>query len=119
MDAITEARLLKNIRAHKVPGGICADVTHCKSGLWSCIDCEHFVLEVDQLPYFKEQAIAWAEKAEKFKENLLLHNNYNEIARKFGNIVEILERNCYNERQEKVAKRLGRKAGVAAARNHQ
>lgn len=91
MDAITEARLLKNIRAHRVPGGICADVTYCKSGLWSCIDCKYFVPEVEQLPYFKEQAVAWVENAEKFKTNVLLHNNYIEIARKFGKIVEILE----------------------------
>lgn len=50
MDAVTESRLLKNVRAHRVPGGICADVTHCQSGLWSCVDCECFVPEVEQLP---------------------------------------------------------------------
>lgn len=98
MDAITEARLLKNIRAHRVPGGICADVTHCKSGLWSCIDCEHFVPEVEQLPYFKEQVIAWTEKAETFKTNVLLHNNYSDIAVKFQRIVENLGDGCYNGR---------------------
>lgn len=92
MDAITEARLLKNIRAHRIPGGICADVTHCRSGLWNCIVCKHFVPEVEQLPYFKEQVIAWTEKAKKFKTNVLLHNNYDDIAIRFRNIVEILER---------------------------
>ena len=38
MDVVTESRLLKNIRSHRVPGGICADVTHCQSGLWSFAD---------------------------------------------------------------------------------
>lgn len=98
MDAITEARLLKNIRAHRVPGGICADVTHCKSGLWSCIDCKYFVLEVGQLTYFKEQAIVWAEKAEKFISNKQMADNYADIAAGFAKIVEKLEDGCYNGR---------------------
>lgn len=97
MDAITETRLLKNIRAHRVPGGICADVTHCKSGLWSCVDCEYFVLELEQLPYFKGQAIAWAEKAQRFASDVQLHNNFSDIAHKFRIIVEKLEKGCYNE----------------------
>ena len=97
MDAITESRLLKNIRAHRVPGGICADVTNCKSGLWSCIDCEHFVPEVEQLPYFKEQGAAWDEKADRFKNDTLLYQNYTNIALKFKRIVENLEGECYNE----------------------
>lgn len=86
MYAITEARLLKNIRAHRVPGGICADVTHCKGGLWSCIDCEHFVPEVEQLPYFKEQVISWTEKAEKFCADKQMTANYTDIAAKFREI---------------------------------
>lgn len=31
MDELLEMRLLKNFRAHRVPGGICGDVTGCKS----------------------------------------------------------------------------------------
>lgn len=96
MDAITESRLLKHIRSHRVPGGICADVTHCKSGLWSCIDCEHFVPEVEQLPYFKEQVIDWAEKAEKFRADKQMTANYADIAAGFEKIVEKLEDGCYN-----------------------
>ncbi|MDD2497319.1 MAG: hypothetical protein PHY90_04160 [Desulfitobacteriaceae bacterium] len=98
MNAITEARLLKNIRAHRVPGGICSDVTHCKSGLWSCIDCKHFVPEVEQLPYFKEQVVAWAEKAEKFQNDKQMVDNFTDIAEGFAKIVEKLEGGCYNGR---------------------
>ena len=29
MDVVTESMLLKNIRAHRVLEGICAEVTHC------------------------------------------------------------------------------------------
>lgn len=96
MHAITEARLLKNIRAHRVPGGICADVTHCKSGLWNCIDCKHFVPAVEQLPYFKEQATAWEEKSKKFQDNKQMVDNYTDIAEGFAKIVEKLEGGCYN-----------------------
>ena len=97
MDAITESRLLKNIRAHRVPGGICADVTHCQSGLWSCVDCEHFVPEMEQLPYFKEQAAAWAEKAKKFQSDKQMADNFADISVKFLGIVEKLEARCYLE----------------------
>jgi len=31
MDSVTESRLIKNIRAHRVQGGVCADVTHGRS----------------------------------------------------------------------------------------
>lgn len=96
MDAITESRLLKNIRAHRVPGGICADVTHCKSGLWSCIDCKHFVPELEQLPYFREQAVVWEEKAKKFQSDKQMADNFVDIAAKFQGIVEKLEDGCYN-----------------------
>ena len=99
MDAITEARLLKNIRAHRVPGGVCADVPHCKSGMWSCIDCKHFVPEVEQLSYFKEQVTSWRQKADDFKNNKILYNNYDEIAGEFNKIIEKLEKKCYDKRK--------------------
>lgn len=96
MDAVTEARLLKNIRAHRVPGGICADVTKCQSGLWSCVDCKHFVPELEQLSYFKEQVTAWEEKAARFQTNKQMVDNFADIARRFEKIVEKLEDECYN-----------------------
>ena len=98
MDAITESRLLNNIRSHRVPGGICADVTHCKSELWSCIDCVYFVPEVEQLLYFKEQTAAWEEKAKKFQSDKQMADNFADIATGFAKIVEKLEDGCYNGR---------------------
>lgn len=94
MDSITESRLLKNIRAHRVPGGICADVTHCQSGLWSCVDCKHYVPEAEQLTYFKEQVVAWGEKAKRFHADKQIADNFADIAKKFRKIVEKLEDKC-------------------------
>lgn len=39
MDALLEKCLLNNLRAHRVPGGICGDVTGCKSDMWNCLAC--------------------------------------------------------------------------------
>lgn len=55
MDELLEKRLLKNIRAHRVPGGICGDVTGCKSDMWNCLVCEDFIPDSDQEPYFVYQ----------------------------------------------------------------
>jgi integrase len=96
MDVVTESRLLKNIRAHRVPGGICADVTHCQSGLWSCVDCGHFVPEVEQLSYFKDQVAAWEEKAKRFHADKQMADNFVDISRKFRKVVERLEDGCHN-----------------------
>ncbi len=98
MDIIAETRLLKNLRSHKVLGGICSDVTHCESGMWNCIDCEHFIPEVEQLPYFKEQVVAWSEKADKFEKDKQLYDNFSDISLKFSKIVEKLEEKLYNEK---------------------
>ncbi len=98
MDVVTESRLLKNLRAHRVSGGICVDVTHCQSGLWSCIDCEHYVPEVEQLPYFKEQVKSWEEKAMRFAGDKQLQDNFADIARSFKKIIERLENKCYYEK---------------------
>lgn len=92
MDAITEARLLRNLRAHRVPGGICADVTHCQSGMWNCLDCGHFVPEKEQLPFFAEQAVAWRDKAERFKNDKVMADNFADIASRFQSIMEKLRR---------------------------
>ena len=92
MDFVTESRLLKNIRAHRVPGGVCADVTHCRSGIWECISCRDFVPEMEQLAYFKEQAADWESKAEKFRNDRQLADNFAAIAGGFKTVVEKLER---------------------------
>lgn len=75
MDEQSEVRLLKNLRAHRVRGGICCDITHCKSDMWNCLDCEKFVPDTEQLPFFEEQAAAWDEKAERFAQFPLLRQN--------------------------------------------
>lgn len=104
MDAITEIRLLKNIHTRRVTSGICFDVTHCKIGLQTYIDCKHLVSVVVQLPFFKEQVIPWTEKAKNFKTNVLLYKNYDDTAKKILNLVEIEDENCYNENRKKVGK---------------
>ena len=87
MDAINESRLLSNLRAHRVPGGICSDVTHCKSGMWDCLFCDNFVPEKEQLPYFEEQVIAWKDKAELFK-----NDAYMGISKQFEKIIVKIKR---------------------------
>lgn len=67
MDKQLEMRLLRNIRAHRVMGGICSDITGCKSDMTQCLECEYFVPDVGQLLFFEEQAESWAKKAEKFQ----------------------------------------------------
>jgi hypothetical protein len=96
MDAVTESRLLKNIRAHRVLGGICADVTHCQSGLWNCVDCECFVPEAEQLFYFKDQVTSWNKKANVFHTDKQIADNCIDIAKGFMKIMEKLEDKCYN-----------------------
>ena len=68
MDIITEKRLMANLRAHKVRGGICSDITNCKSDMMTCLSCDSFVPELEQLPYFLEQERLWEEKALRFKD---------------------------------------------------
>ena len=92
MDAVNESRLLRNLRAHRVPGGICSDVTRCKSGMWDCLYCEQFIPEKEQLPYFEEQVSAWKEKAELFKHDASMCTNYTDIAKRFEAIVAKIKR---------------------------
>lgn len=75
MEEQLEKRLLKNIRAHRVRGGICSDITGCKSDMWNCLDCEHFVPDREQLPWFCEQVSAWKSKAEKFRDYPMIYTN--------------------------------------------
>ena len=92
MDVITESNLLSNLRAHRVPGGICADVTHCKSDMWSCLECKHFVPEKEQMLYFKEQVSAWEEKSKRFKGDKVMSDNFLDIANRFKRIIEKIQR---------------------------
>jgi integrase len=88
MEEQLEKRLLKNIRAHRVRGGICSDITGCKSDMWDCLDCKHFIPDKAQLPYFREQVLAWEYKAEKFKDYLVIQANAFKNAALFAKIVK-------------------------------
>lgn len=70
-----EKRLLGNIRAHRVSGGICSDITGCKSDMFHCLDCSHFIPDAEQISYFEEQVLSWGKKAEKFKDFPIIKNN--------------------------------------------
>lgn len=87
MDAITESRLMRNIRSHRVPGGICIDVTHCKNDMWNCLECNRFIPEKEQLSYFEEQSCAWSEKAKKFRNDAIMYANFTNIAFRFDKII--------------------------------
>lgn len=91
MDTMKEARLLKNLRSHRVKGGICVDVTHCASGMWDCISCNQFVPEKEQLPFFQAQVEQWSEKAEKFKNSPQMKANFSQLAKDFQKLVDKLQ----------------------------
>lgn len=91
MDLITEARLLNNLRSHRVPGGICSDISHCKSDMWNCLECRFFVPEKEQLPYFKDQVVSWQQKADKFKNDEIMSSNFSAVAKRFEKIIVKLE----------------------------
>lgn len=86
MEEQLENRLLKYIRAHRVRGGICSDITGCKSDMWNCLDCEFFIPEKEQLPYFMEQALSWRSKAERFKAFPMIKSNVLKNAQLFEKI---------------------------------
>ena len=91
MDEQLEARLLKNLRAHRVRGGICCDVTNCKSDMWNCLDCARFIPDKEQLPFFAEQTSAWHEKAARFARFPLMRQNAEKNEALFQNIIDKLE----------------------------
>ena len=87
MNEQTEKRLLKNMRALKVPGGICSDMTGCKGDMWNCLECEHFIPDSEQLSYFKEQIRNLKDKAVKFEGYPMIRDNALKNAELFENIV--------------------------------
>jgi len=88
MEEQLEKRLLKNIRAHQVRGGICGDVTGCKSDMWNCLACKSFIPDRVQLAYFEEQTETWAEKAVKFSVFPIIRKNAERNAELFRRITE-------------------------------
>ena len=90
MDEQLEARLLKNLRAHRVRGGICSDITGCKSDMWNCLECASFVPDADQLSYYEEQASLWREKCKRFSSFPVIRGNAEKNAELFERIVKKL-----------------------------
>lgn len=75
MNEQLEKRLLNNLRAHRVRGGICSDITGCKSDMWNCLECKFFVPDAEQRDYYIEQIALWKAKQEKFREFPLIREN--------------------------------------------
>lgn len=94
MDEQLENRLLRNLRAHKVRGGICSDITGCKSDMWNCLDCEFFVPDAGQLDYYEEQALFWREKCTRFSDFPIIKGNAERNAELYERVLKNLkERN--------------------------
>ena len=87
MDEQTEKRLLKNIRALKVQGGICSDVMGCKSDMWNCLECEHFIPDSEQFSYFEEQTQILKNKAIRFQNYPIIRDNALKNAKLFETVV--------------------------------
>lgn len=95
MEEQLENRLLKNIRAHRVRGGICSDITGCKSDMWNCLDCGFFVPDADQLGYYEEQVALWREKSDRFSKFPIIRGNAEKNVELFKRIVEKLKEGGY------------------------
>jgi hypothetical protein len=96
MNPQTEARLLENLRAHRVRGGICSDITGCKCDMQACLNCRYFIPEIEQIPFFEEQAEAWRIKAVRFKAFPIIQKNaaanavlYQEVVNKMKTYLEV------------------------------
>ena len=76
MDEQTEKRLLKNLRAIRIGKiGICSDITACKNNPFECLDCDDFIPNADELDYFENQVLEWAEKAARFRDHEYMRQN--------------------------------------------
>lgn len=91
MDEQMEQRLMKNLRAHRVRGGICSDITNCKSDMWNCLECKDFVADAEQIEYYREQISLWREKQIRFSAFLLICDNAKRNAELFESILKSIE----------------------------
>jgi integrase len=92
MDETQEQRLLSNIRAQKVRGGICSDITGCSCDMLSCCECEHFIVDAKQKVYFEEQIRQWRMKLERFGAFPLIKDNAQKNIRTYETLVERIQR---------------------------
>ena len=57
------ARIMRRPFAHTIGKiGICSDISNCKSDMFECLGCEHFVANADELEYFEQQVKEWKGK---------------------------------------------------------
>jgi len=84
--------IMKNVRAHKVRGGICRDITGCKSDMMNCLECQYFKPDPEQLEYYKEQLELWEQKAEKFKAMPMIRENAERNIKLLRRVVDILKK---------------------------
>jgi len=97
MDELLEKRLLKNLRAQRVPGGICGDVTGCKSDMWNCLACGQFIPDSSQITYFEEQISSWTEKAIRLEHMPMVRDNAIKNAGLFEAILKKIRLENINE----------------------
>jgi len=95
MEEQLEKRLLRNFRAHKVRGGICSDITGCKSDMWNCLECESFVPDAGQIGYYEEQSLLWREKSARFSTFPLIKGNAEKNAELYECILKKLKDSEY------------------------
>lgn len=86
-----ETRLLKNLRAHRVRGGICSDITGCKSDMWNCLECKSFVPDAGQRDYYVEQVALWRAKQERFHEFPLIRENAERNVKLFEHVLKRID----------------------------
>lgn len=91
MDEQMEQRLMKNLRAHRVRGGICSDITTCKSDMWNCLECKAFVADTEQTEYYREQIALWREKQVRFSAFPIICENAKRNAGLFESILKSIE----------------------------
>lgn len=87
MEEQLEKRLLKNLRAHRVMGGICSDITGCKGDMTQCLECESFVPDASQISFYEEQASSWHVKAERFALYPQIRDTASRNAEVFQNVI--------------------------------
>lgn len=88
MEEILEKKLLHNVRAHRVNGGICTDISGCKSDMFNCLDCKHFAPDHENLEYFKGQVISWEKKIIQFKKLTMVSQNAKKNTKLFQGVVD-------------------------------
>lgn len=84
--------IMKNVRAHKVRGGICRDITGCKSDMMNCLECQYFKPDPEQLDYYNEQIELWEQKAERFKAIPMIRANAERNIKLLKRVVDILQK---------------------------